>query len=104
MAKRKAGRTSPTKNESKEAEATVKRSTARELNQQVDHLYVNHAEVTVNPLEARIAFADLRGAESIAIRGAVVMNHMTAKGLSELLAKAVESLESKYGPITFPTK
>ena len=109
MAKRKTGRTSPTKNGSKEPEATAvieKPSTPQDLNQQVqvDHLYVNHAEVSANFLEMRIAFADIRGPDSTAVRGAVVMNHLTAKKLSEILAKAIEALESKYGPITFPTE
>ena len=106
MAKRKTARTSPTKNGSKEAEGTVlieRESTTGDLNQQVDHFYVNHAEVSVNQLETRIAFADVRGKESIAVRGAVIMNHTTAKKLSEILAKALEAVESKYGPITFPT-
>ena len=103
MAKRKAARTSPKKDTSKHAEAAViieRASTTEDLNRQVDHLYVNHAEVSANYSEVRIAFADLRGQESIAARGGVVMSHLTAKRLSEILAKSVEALESKFGPIT----
>jgi len=102
MPKRRAARTSPKKDTSKHAEAAVieRASTTEDLNRQVDHLYVNHAEVSANFSEVRIAFADRRGQESIAARGGVVMSHLTAKRLSEILAKSVEALESKFGPIT----
>ena len=102
MAKRKTTRTGPTRNGSKKPEAPVlieRPSTAQDLNQQVDHFYVNHAEVAVSHSEARIAFADLRGPESIAPRCGVVMSHLHLKRLAQALAKSVKAIESKLGPI-----
>lgn len=69
----------------------------------VEYAYANHARLSANKWDIRIAFGDIGPTGKLSPAIGVVLPHLTAKKLLEALGRMVEAAEAKLGhPIEDP--
>ena len=74
-----------------------------EILDKVVYSYSNHARLSANKWDIRIAFGDLGPTGEVRPVNGIVLPHLTAKGLLAALARMVEVTEKRLGgPIEDP--
>ena len=73
-----------------------------EILDKVPYLYVNHARLSSNKWDIRVAFGEIGPTGQLEPRSGVILPHITAKGLAAALARVVKAVEERVGEIVDP--
>jgi hypothetical protein len=73
-----------------------------EILDKVPYLYVNHARLSSNKWDIRIAFGEIGATGHLEPRCGVILPHVTAKGLAAALDRVVKAVEQRIGEIVDP--
>jgi len=88
---------------SKEIGETEGREVSTRLIEDIAYSYTNFANARISKYDFRLAFANKRSDENLEAVAGLVMSHLHAKELRDLLDRMIQVVEDVLGPIEDPS-